>query len=150
MKRISSSLVVWWYKRIGLWLLGASALLATGIILFFVLRGLLEPAWLLAPFVLTVAGAAYVRKFVLPLADGVFDDGNALVARRGTESVRIAFPDIKRVDYSLVFDPPRITLQTRQTGPIAFTPCFTPAMCFFRTHPLVAELSKRCTGSPPS
>jgi hypothetical protein len=150
MKRLSSTLVIWWYKRIGLWFLGTAAAIALGVMLFLVLRGRLQPFWLLAPFVLTLIGIAYIRRFVLPLADEVFDDGDALVVRRGADSVRIALPDIERIDYSLVFDPPRITLHTRQGESIAFMPYLTPGMCFFREHPLVAELAKRCAGSRSS
>jgi hypothetical protein len=149
-RRISSSLVLWWYKRSGLWLLGTAAVLCIGIMLFLVLRGRLEPGWLLAPAAITVIGVVYIRKFVLPLADEVFDEGDALVVRRGADSVRIALPDIERIDYSLVFDPPRITLHTRQGESIAFMPYLTPGMCFFREHPLVAELAKRCAGSRSS
>lgn len=146
-RRLSSTLVLWWYKRSGLWLLGAAAVLYIGITLFLVIRGRLEPAWLLAPVAITVVGVVYIRRFVLPLADEVFDDRDALVVRRGADSVRIALPDIARIDYSLVLDPPRITVHTRQGESIAFMPYLTPGMCFFREHPLVAELRSRTAGS---
>ncbi len=147
MKRISSTLILWWYKGIGLWVLGAVALIANVYALYLVLRGQLAPAWLLAPVLLTAAGIAYIRRFVLPLADEVFDDGDALVVRRGKDSVRIPLRDIGKVEYSLVFDPPRIALYTATAGKVVFMPYLTPGMCFFREHPLVAELRKRCAGS---
>ncbi len=150
MKRLSSTLVLWWYKQLGLWFLGSAAAISIGVVLFLIFRGQLKPAWLLVPVALAVIGIAYIRKFVLPLADEVFDDGDALVVRRGADSVRIALPDIERIDYSLVFDPPRITLHTRQGESIAFMPYLTPGMCFFREHPLVAELAQRCAGSRSS
>ena len=57
---LSSTLVLWWYKRSGLWLLGTAAVLCIGIMLFLVLRGRLEAAWLLAPVAITVIGVVYI------------------------------------------------------------------------------------------
>jgi hypothetical protein len=143
MRRLSSALVPWWYKRIGLWCLGATAVLACGIILFFVFRGRLQPLWMLVPTALTLLGVAYIRAFVMPLADEVFDDGDVLVVRRGNDTTRHALHDITKVDYSLVFDPPRIVLHTRTGERIVFMPRINVGMCFFRQHPLVAELRSR-------
>lgn len=148
MKRISSTLVLWWYKGIGLWVLGAIALSAAGYASYLVLRGQLSLTWLLALLLLTACGIAYVRKFVLPLADEVFDDGNTLLVRRGGDSVRIPLGDIGTVEYSLIFDPPRVVLHTNTAGKVAFMPYLTPGMCIFREHPLVAELGSRSKSSP--
>ena len=147
MRRISSALVPWWYKPVGLRCLGASAVLTVGIMLFLVFRGRLEPLWILVPAALALLGAAYIRTFVMPLADEVFDDGDVLVVRRGNDTTRHALHDIAKVDYSLVFDPPRIILHTRAGEKIAFMPPINLGMCFFRQHPLVAALGARGAGA---
>lgn len=143
MRRLSSSLVLRWYKGPGLWLLGAAAVFALLVVVFLVWRGQLAPVWLLVPLLLAAIGAGYIGKFVLPLADEVFDDGEALVVRRGGRSTRIPLREINKVAYSLVFDPPRVVLHTRAAGEIAFMPYLTPGMWLFRVHPLVAELRRR-------
>ena len=143
MKRISSTLILWWYKGIGLWVLGAIALFANSYAFHLVLRGQFSLVWLLALLLLAAGGIAYIRKLVLPLADEVFDDGNTLVVRRGRDSIRIPLADIGTVEYSLVFDPPRVVLHTGTAGKVAFMPYLTPGMCIFREHPLVAELRSR-------
>lgn len=146
MRRISSTLILWWYKGVGLWFLAAVAVGGFFAVPYFVARGQLPAAWLLAPPLLTVLGAAYIRKFVLPLADEVFDDGNALVIRHRGQTSRLPLREIEDVRYSLVFDPPRIVLQTARGDKkeeVAFMPCLNIGMCFFRRHPLVDALKSR-------
>lgn len=147
MRRLSSSLVLRRYKGPGLRLLGTAAVSALLVVLFLAWRGQLAPAWLPAPLLLTAVGAGYIGKFVFPLADEVFDDGEALVVRRSGRSTRIPLREVNGVGYFLVLDPPRVVLPTRGAGEIAFMPYLTPGTCLFQEYPLVAELGKRCAGS---
>ena len=147
MKRISSALIPWWYKGIGLWLLGAIALFAMAYTAYYSLRGPLSPAWFIASLLLTAVGVVYIRTFVLPLADEVVDHGDALLVRRGRHSIRVPLGDIERVEYALVFDPPRIVLHAGSAGTVAFMPYLNAGMCVFREHPLVAELRERSQGA---
>lgn len=146
MQRLSSSLTIWWYKRLGPLLLGVAFLVGTAALAISVARGAVDPAWLIMPPLVTLLVWAYLRRFVFPLADEVFDAGDALLVRRGPHTERIAFCQITSVDYSLVFDPPRITVRfTSPQGGAAldFMPRLFPGMCFFRSHPLVENLRTR-------
>ncbi len=150
MKRLSSSLTIWWYKRLGPLLLAAALILTATVLAVLVIRGTVATAWLLAPVALALLVFAYLQWFIFPLADEVFDDGDYLVIRRGTRTERLALRDVTSVTYSLVFDPPRIVLQTSANSPVTFMPYVTAAMCFFRPHPLVATLKARIAGVPAS
>jgi hypothetical protein len=123
-------LTIWWYKRVGLWCLAIAAVLTSAFLVLLVWRGEIAAAWLLAPVILVVLGLVYLQRFVFVLADEVFDDGDALVVRYN-------------VDYSIVFDPPRIAIRSKTGARFVFMPFFHPRMCFFREHPLVAELKHR-------
>ena len=148
MKRLSSSLTIWWYKRWGLLLIGAAFLVGTAALAISAARGTMASGWLIVPPILAPLVWIYLRRFVLPLADEVFDAGDALLVRRGPQTSHVAFGDITSIDYSLIFDPPRITVRTVAAAEFTFMPYLTPGMCFFREHPVVAELRKRCAGSP--
>jgi len=146
MKRISSSLTLWWYKRLGVVLLATILFLTTGLLAVLAARGSVATSWLLAPVGLAVALCAYLRLFIFPLADEVFDDGDALIVRRGRRTERFPLTKITAVDYSLVFVPPRLIFRTAlQAGEekIVFMPVLFPGMWIFRPHPLLAELRAR-------
>jgi hypothetical protein len=136
-------LTIWWYKRVGLWCLAIAAVLTSALLVLLVGRGQIAAAWLLAPVILVVLGLVYLQRFVFVLADEVLDDGDALVVRRKNQSSRIPLRDIEAVDYSIVFDPPRIAIRTKTGARFFFMPFFHPRMCFFRQHPIVAELKHR-------
>jgi hypothetical protein len=142
-RRLSSLLTIWWYKRVGLWCLAIAAVLTSAFLVLLVWRGEVAAAWLLAPLLLVVLALVYLQRFVFVLADEVFDDGDALVVRYNDQTSRIPLRDIEAVDYSLVFDPPRIAIRSKTGARFVFMPFFHPRMCFFRQHPLVAELKHR-------
>ena len=134
-RRLSSLLTIWWYKSVGLWCLAIAAVLTPAFIVLLVGRGQIAAAWLL--------GLVYLQRFVFVLADEVFDDGDALVVRYNDQTSRIPLRDIEAVDYSIVFDPPRIAIRSKTGARFVFMPFFHPRMCFFPEHPLVAELKHR-------
>jgi hypothetical protein len=151
MKRISSSLTLWWYKRLGPALLGVGFVLTAVASAVLVARGTITPLWLVAPVLLAIVTFLYLRRFVFPLADEVFDDGDTLLVRHGKRTTRLPLAEIESVHYSLVFDPPRIVLQTvlPDTTRITFMPYLFAGVCFFRPHPLLADLRARI-GTGPS
>lgn len=152
MQRLSSSLTIWWYKRLGPLLLGGLLLIGTVMLSIFVLRGTIASVWLFTPVSFAILAAAYIRQFILPLADEVFDAGDALLVRRGRGTTRVALREITSVDYLLVFDPPRISLRfTTVNGEqiVFFMPYLFPGMCSFRPHPLVEHLRGRIGADAP-
>ena len=152
MKRLSSSLTVWWYKRCGPVLLGATLLVGAVFLSISVARGTVGLPWLAAPVILALLVWVYLRRWVFPLADEVCDAGHELLVRRGRHTTRLALRDIASVDYSLIFDPPRITMRVAVPGgaeSVAFMPRLFVGMCFFRRHPLVDNLRGRMSGSTP-
>lgn len=95
-----------------------------------------------------MAGFAYFifGKFVFDLVDEVWDDGDALIVRNGTTEDRIPFADIKNVNYSVLINPPRVTLSLRRPSqhfgsqvtfcaPLRFIP--------FATSPVIDQLIDR-------
>lgn len=152
MKRLSSFLTIWWYERLGPLLLGAALLITAVALAVFVMRGTVAPAWLLAPVVLALAVFAYLRRIIFPLADEVLDDGNALLVRNGRHTTRLALRDITGIEYSLIFDPPRLFIRaTTPSGKmeVVFMPHLFTGMCFLRRHPLVDALRRRSNHNCP-
>jgi hypothetical protein len=52
-------------------------------------------------------------RFFHDIVDEMWDDGNALVAKNKGQQVRIPLADIINVNYSLITNPPRVTLTLR-------------------------------------
>jgi hypothetical protein len=59
-------------------------------------------------------GYFLMKKLVFDLVDEVWDDGHALVVKNGGRDERIAFTDIKNVNYSPFVNPPHVTLSLRR------------------------------------
>jgi hypothetical protein len=153
MQRLSSSLTVWWYKRLGPLLLCVAFITTAAILAVNIARGAISPAWLVVLILLGVVFLAYLRWFIFSLADEVFDDREALVIHRRFHTTRLPIADITSVDYSLIFDPPRIIIRaTTASGEktITFMPYLFGGMCFFRPHPLLADLRARIHGDSPA
>jgi hypothetical protein len=55
-----------------------------------------------------------MKKLVFDLVDEVWDDGHALIVKNGGRDERVAFSDIKNVNYSPYVNPPRVTLSLRR------------------------------------
>jgi hypothetical protein len=89
------------------------------------------PPVFIVPLLLFVIGFVVMRKLVLDLADEVFDEGEALRVRFGSEEERIALTDIINVGYTQFVNPPRITLTLRQPGRFGREVSFSPPQSFF-------------------
>ena len=103
------------------------------------------PAFIV-PLLLFVVGYAVMRRLVHDLADEVFDEGDALRVRFGSDEERIALADIINVGYTQFVNPPRITLTLRQPGRFGREVSFSPPQSFFAPfvrNRLASELIER-------
>ena len=86
-----------------------------------------------------------MKKLVFDLVDEVWDDGDALVVKNRGQEQRIAFSDIKNVNYSPFVNPPRVTLSLRR--PTIFgeqiTFCAPVRLVPFSTSPVINDLIER-------
>ena len=146
MRLISSKLTLWNKRWMPLCWFGLLAI-ATVVLAVLVARGRCEPAMLLIPAGAALASFLYMKFFTFVLADEVWDAGDILVIKNGSGELRLPVANIKSVHYSMVADPPRITLVFRTSVfpevRVQFMPHFFPGMFLFRKHPLVAELTQR-------
>ena len=100
----------------------------------------------IVPLLLFVVGYAVMRRLVHDLADEVFDEGDALRVRFGSDEERIALADIINVGYTQFVNPPRITLTLRQPGRFGREVSFSPPQSFFAPfvrNRLASELIER-------
>jgi hypothetical protein len=101
--------------------------------------------FLLFPALMAVVGFFVMKKLVFDLVDEVWDDGDSLLVRNGSQEQRIPLGDTKNVSYSPYMNPPRVTLLVRGAtvfggqitfaAPIRFVP--------FSTSPIIDDLINR-------
>lgn len=108
-------------------------------------RGGLPLVFLIMPFIMAVFGYFIMKKLVFDLADEVFDDGDALVVRFGSEQERIPLSQIMNISYSHMTNPSRVTLTLRTPGRFGKEVTFSPPQTFlpFAKNPIVADLIER-------
>jgi hypothetical protein len=61
-----------------------------------------------------VLGFRPVKKWAFDLADEVWDDGTALLVKRGGKEQRVVLSDIKSVTYPTSSNPPHVVISLRQ------------------------------------
>jgi hypothetical protein len=105
----------------------------------------LPAPFLFFPIIMAAFGYFMMKNFVFDLADEVFDDGNTLVVRFGSEEERIPLSEIINISYSYLSNPPRITLTLRTPGRFGKEVSFSPPQSFvpFAKSPIVADLIER-------
>src|SRR4029077_6714029 len=104
------------------------------------------PTVFIVPLLLFVIGYVVMRKLVLDLADEVFDEGDALRARFGSDEERGGLNDIISAGYTQFVNPPRITLPLRQPGRFGREVSFCPPQSLFAPfvrNKLASELIER-------
>jgi hypothetical protein len=145
MQRISSR-GTFYSKRIFplLWF-GFLAILVVGPMLAKKPESGLSVGFLIVPIFMAVIGYFVMKKLVFDLADEVFDDGDALVVRFGSEQERIPLSQIINVSYSYMANPSRVTLTLRMPGRFGKEITFSPPQRFvpFAKSPVVADLIER-------
>ncbi len=103
------------------------------LVLSFIRNTAPPPAIAFVVAALVIAGSYFLMKrLIFILADEVWDDGNALVIKKGGRRERVALSDIKAVSYSPLANPPRVTLSLLRAtafgdeiifnGPMRFSP----------------------------
>ena len=90
-------------------------------------------------------GYLLMKKLIFDLADEVWDDGNTLVVKTGSQEQRIALSDIKNVNYSVMTSPPRVVLSLRRPTVFGDRVAFCAPIRFvpFATSPIIDDLIER-------
>lgn len=126
-----------------------------GIILLFISMALfaeskginshdIVPAIITAIF---MAGIGYIimKNLVFDLMDEAYDEGSSLLFKNNGKSVRINLTDIKNVSYTVVINPPRVTLSLRHKTEFGNEITFSPSASLipFRKNKDIVELIDR-------
>lgn len=105
------------------------------------------PAAVYFAFAVLMGVGVYVffKNLVFDLADVALDDGDTLVVKKGGRDDRIALSDIKNVNYTVWFQPPRVTLSLRKPSIFGEEVSFCPPASFipFSGHPVIYEWIER-------
>ena len=144
MTLISSRMAFYW-KRVfpAVWF---------GFLAFFVLTVLaarggrdFRPAFLIIPLFMAVFGYFLMKKLVFDLVDEVWDDGTELVVKNRGHVERIPFANIMNVSYTVLSNPPRVTLTLRTPGRLGKEVTFAPPVRWIplSRSPIVDRLIER-------
>lgn len=101
------------------------------------------------PAVMAVFGYVLLKKMVFDLADEVTDGGDFLIVRFGTVQEQIALANIINISYSVMMNPPRVTLTLRQPCSFGKEVSFSPPVRWvpFAKSPIIGELIERIDAS---
>jgi hypothetical protein len=104
-----------------------------------------QPMFFIMPIIMMVVGYAIMKKMVFNLVDQVFDVGDALLVKNGSQQEQIPLADITNISYVQMMNPPQVTLSLRQ--PTSFgdkvTFCAPTRFIPFATSPVIDDLIKR-------
>ncbi len=100
---------------------------------------------LIMPVFMAIFGYVIMKKLVFDLADEVWDTGDALLVKNKNEEELIPLTNIINVSYSVMVNPPRVTLTLRQPCRFGKEVSFSPPVRFvpFSKSPIIAELIER-------
>ena len=147
MKRISRNLFflknifpVVWFGFLGIFIYEAVTHLGG--------KSSLPPQMLIGPVFMVVIGVVVFKRLIFDLADDVWDEGDALVVRKGGDECRIYLENIMNVSSSTAANPPRITLTLREPCKLGKDIIFSPRRrsffsSFYTMHPVARELMER-------
>ncbi len=85
-----------------------------GVVFFSMLFGRVyrqTPLALIVPIAMGVFGYFLMKNLIFDLVDEVYDDGDSLVVKKGSEEERVALSNIMNVGASTMTNPPRISLR---------------------------------------
>lgn len=103
--------------------------------------------FLLVPTLMAIFGFFLMKKLVWDLADEVYDGGDFLLIRKGSEEERVELSNIMNVSASMLVNPPRVTLRLVTPGIFGQEIAFSPATGFrlnpFAKDPMVEDLIVR-------
>jgi hypothetical protein len=150
MRRVSSKATLYYKRIFPILFFGFLFLVTLGPELMAMLtesKAARPPPLLFLIFPAALAAFAYVimKRLVFDLVDEVWDDGDSLIVRNAGREERIALTDIRNVSYSVLTNPPRVTLSLRQ--PTNFgsevTFCAPLRLIPFSTSPIINDLIDR-------
>jgi hypothetical protein len=144
MQRISST-STFFYKRVFpvLWF----GFVAIFFAVFFFgkpARGAAIPFFIMPVFMAAI-GYVIMKKMIFNLADDVFDTGDALIVRFGSEQESVPLSEIININYMYLQNPNRVTLTLRTPSRFGKEVSFMPPTRFvpFAKSPVVAQLIER-------
>lgn len=82
--------------------------------------------FLVVPMGMAVFGYFIMKKLVWDLIDEVYDEGTSLLFRNGGKEVRVSLKDIKNVSYTVMTNPPRVTVSIRRKTDFGDELSFSP------------------------
>lgn len=145
MKKLSSK-STFFYKRIfpAIWF---------GFIIFFILTALFvdrrdsnaDVMIFVVPVFMAVIGYFIMKNLVFDLMDEVYDEGSSLLFKNKGRTVRVNLTDIKNVSYSVMVNPPRVTISLRHKTEFGDELSFSPpaGLIPFKKNPDIKELIDR-------
>jgi len=145
MRQLSSQLT-FFYKRVFPILWFGIIAVVLGVLISITLAGGQFPLpSLIIPVLMAGFGYYLFKKLFFNLVDEVWDDGDALIVKNGREEERIGFTDIMNVSYTVLVNPPRVTVLLRRPSSFGKEISFLPPMRFLRIlpNPLITELIER-------
>jgi hypothetical protein len=143
-RRISSGWT-FFYKRVlpAIWF--GFLILFVGISVFAGQRSSNFFPLVIVPVVMIGFGYFIMKKLVLDLVDEVWVDGDTLIVKNKGEEQRIAFTNVKNVNYSPYVNPPRVTVSLRHPTKFGDRVTFCAPVRFvpFSSSPMIADLIDR-------
>jgi hypothetical protein len=145
MKKLSSK-STFFYKRIfpAIWF---------GFLAFFILLGLFadrkdssaDIMIFVGPVFMAVIGYFLMKYLVFDLVDEVYEEGSSLVFKKNGKTVLVNLTDIKNVSYSVLVNPPRVTLSLRCKTEFGDELSFSPpaSLIPFKRNQEILELIDR-------
>lgn len=141
MRRISSGWT-FFYKRVfpAMWF--GFLVLFVGIFVFAGQRSGDFFPFVIVPVAMIGFGYFIMKKLGFDFVDEVWVDGHTLVVKNKGEEERIAFTDVKNVNYSPYVNPPRVTVSLRRTTKFGDQVTFCAPVRFvpFTSSPVIADL----------
>lgn len=125
-----------------------------GLIIFFVMTALLTDSkdnnsGIIMVFItsifMTAIGYFIMKNLVFDLMDEVYDEGSSLLFKNKGKSVRVNLVDIKNVSYTVIVNPPRVTLSLRCKTEFGEEISFSPpaSLIPFKKNKDIVELIDR-------
>jgi hypothetical protein len=124
-----------------------------GSLAFFVIAGFLDRSsdsspplpFLFVPLAMAIFGYVLLKKMVFDLADEISDAGDYLLIRFGRVQDQVDLANIINVSYTVMVNPPRVTLTLREPCRFGKEVSFSPPVRWlaFSKSPVIAELIER-------
>ena len=147
MKKLSSR-AIFFYKRVfpAIWF-GF-----IGLFLFALLyadrshsNGSADVMLFVVPVFMSVIGYFIMKNLVFDLIDEVYDEGSSLLFKNNGKTLRVNLTDIKNVSYSVMVNPPRVTISVRHKTEFGDELSFSPpgSLIPFKKNKDITELIDR-------